>query len=104
MTDPIDLDRLSRILTEAGTQALGFFDTLADRAIEAKAPGDLVSDADRAVGVRHEVAGRLGLDGTVGESVEEAQRLCARFRQDSGQAVKVDRVGHGRILWLAVAG
>lgn len=51
MPAPIDLDRLTAILTEAGTQALGFFNTLGDRAIEAKAPGDLVSDADRAVEV-----------------------------------------------------
>jgi myo-inositol-1(or 4)-monophosphatase len=43
------LDTLSSILTEAGTQALGFFNTLNDRAVEAKAPGDFVSDADRAV-------------------------------------------------------
>lgn len=43
------LDTLSAILTEAGAQALGFFDTLNQRAVEAKAPGDLVSDADRAV-------------------------------------------------------
>lgn len=43
------LDALTTILSEAGAQALGFFDSLADRAVEAKAPGDLVSDADRAV-------------------------------------------------------
>ncbi len=49
MTDSTDLARLSSILTEAGTQALGFFNALGDRAVEAKAPGDLVSDADRAV-------------------------------------------------------
>jgi len=49
MTDPTDLARLSSILTEAGTQALGFFNTLGERSIEAKAPGDLVSDADRAL-------------------------------------------------------
>ncbi|HLQ18602.1 MAG TPA: inositol monophosphatase family protein, partial [Tabrizicola sp.] len=45
------LDTITRILTEAGTQALGFFDTLQQRAVEAKAPGDLVSDADRTVEV-----------------------------------------------------
>jgi myo-inositol-1(or 4)-monophosphatase len=45
------LDKLSAILTEAGAQALGLFDTLTQRAVEAKAPGDLVSDADRAVEV-----------------------------------------------------
>lgn len=49
MPIPIDLDNLTAILTEAGIQALDFFNTLGDRAIEAKAPGDLVSDADRAV-------------------------------------------------------
>lgn len=43
------LDTLSTILTEAGAQALDFFNSLGDRAVEAKAPGDLVSDADRAV-------------------------------------------------------
>ena len=43
------LDTLTTILTEAGAQALGFFNTLGERSIEAKAPGDLVSDADRAV-------------------------------------------------------
>ena len=71
MTDPIDLDRLSRILTEAGTQALGFFDTLADRAIEAKAPGDLVSDADRAVEatLRHLLARDFPGDGILGEEM-----------------------------------
>lgn len=45
------LDTLTAILTEAGTQALGFFNSLRQRAVEAKAPGDLVSDADRAVEV-----------------------------------------------------
>lgn len=49
MTDPADLTHLSAILTEAGTRALDCFDTLGDRTVEAKAPGDLVSDADRAV-------------------------------------------------------
>ena len=43
------LDRLTPILAEAGVQALGFFDTHQARSIEAKAPGDLVSDADRTV-------------------------------------------------------
>jgi myo-inositol-1(or 4)-monophosphatase len=43
------LDSLSQILTEAGAEALAFFDRLDRRAIEMKAPGDLVSDADRAV-------------------------------------------------------
>lgn len=43
------LDSLSQILTEAGAEALGFFDSLDHRTVEMKAPGDLVSDADRAV-------------------------------------------------------
>lgn len=43
------LDTLSTILAEAGVQALGFFDNLGQRTVEAKAPGDFVSDADRAV-------------------------------------------------------
>lgn len=45
------LDILSETLSEAGIQALGFFETMNRRAVEAKAPGDLVSDADRAVEV-----------------------------------------------------
>jgi myo-inositol-1(or 4)-monophosphatase len=40
---------LSSILTEAAAQSLAFFDSLATRQVEAKSPGDLVSDADRAV-------------------------------------------------------
>jgi myo-inositol-1(or 4)-monophosphatase len=51
MPSPDDLSHLTAILTEAGTQALGFFNTLGDRTVDAKAPGDLVSDADRAVEV-----------------------------------------------------
>lgn len=43
------LDTLTAILTEAGAQAQGFYNCLRSRTIEAKAPGDLVSDADRAV-------------------------------------------------------
>ncbi|MBN8629919.1 MAG: inositol monophosphatase [Rhodobacterales bacterium] len=46
---PDDLDGLTAILAESGSQALGFFDTLHQREVEAKSPGDLVSDADRAV-------------------------------------------------------
>ncbi len=49
MPDVFNLDDLTAILTEAGTQALGFFNTLSQRNVEAKSPGDLVSDADRAV-------------------------------------------------------
>lgn len=44
-----DLDCLTAILTEAGSRALGFFNSLHLREVEAKSPGDLVSDADRAV-------------------------------------------------------
>jgi myo-inositol-1(or 4)-monophosphatase len=43
------LDTLSPILTEAAIQSLAFFDSLTTRQIESKSPGDLVSDADRAV-------------------------------------------------------
>jgi myo-inositol-1(or 4)-monophosphatase len=43
------IDLLSGILAEASAQSLGFFETLAARQIDQKAPGDLVSDADRAV-------------------------------------------------------
>ena len=43
------LDTLSPILTEAAAQSLAFFNSLAARQIDAKSPGDLVSDADRAV-------------------------------------------------------
>ena len=49
MPDVFNLDSLTAILTEAAAQALGFFDTLGQRSVEAKSPGDLVSDADRAV-------------------------------------------------------
>jgi myo-inositol-1(or 4)-monophosphatase len=71
MTDPADLTRLAAILTEAGTQALGFFDTLGDRTIEAKAPGDLVSDADRAVEaiLRHLLAEHFPDYGILGEEM-----------------------------------
>ena len=65
------LDTLTTILTEAGTQALGFFNTLHRRTIEAKAPGDLVSDADRAVEVtlRHLLAQHFPNDGILGEEM-----------------------------------
>lgn len=43
------LDTLSPILTKAADQSLAFFDSLATRQVDAKSPGDLVSDADRAV-------------------------------------------------------
>lgn len=45
------IDTLTLILGEAGREASGLFDTMRHRAVEAKAPGDLVSDADRAVEV-----------------------------------------------------
>ena len=64
-------DTLSAMLTEAGTQALGFFNTLALRTVEAKAPGDLVSDADRAVEVtiRCLLAQHFPGDGILGEEL-----------------------------------
>jgi myo-inositol-1(or 4)-monophosphatase len=43
------LDTLTPILTEAAAQSLAFFNSLAARQVDAKSPGDLVSDADRAV-------------------------------------------------------
>jgi myo-inositol-1(or 4)-monophosphatase len=43
------LDTLTPILTEAATQSLAFFNSLAARQVDVKSPGDLVSDADRAV-------------------------------------------------------
>ncbi|MFM7444594.1 MAG: inositol monophosphatase family protein, partial [Tabrizicola sp.] len=65
------LDTLTTILTEAATQALGFFDTLQSRTIEAKAPGDLVSDADRAVEmtIRRLLARHFPGDGILGEEL-----------------------------------
>ena len=49
MTAPSDLSRLTEILNKAGAEALAFFNGMAARQVVAKAPGDLVSDADRAV-------------------------------------------------------
>lgn len=65
------LDTLSRILAEAGSQALGFFDSLQDRAVQAKAPGDLVSDADHAVELtlRRLLAQHFPGDGILGEEM-----------------------------------
>jgi myo-inositol-1(or 4)-monophosphatase len=65
------LDTLTQILTEAGTQALDFFDTLHQRAVQAKAPGDLVSDADRAVEMtlRRLLAQHFPGDGVLGEEM-----------------------------------
>lgn len=64
-------DTLSAILTDAGTQAIGFFNTLALRTVEAKAPGDLVSDADRAVEVtlRRLLAQHFPGDDVLGEEM-----------------------------------
>lgn len=45
------LDRLTAVLDTAAAQALGFFTRIAERQVETKAPGDHVSDADRAVEV-----------------------------------------------------
>jgi myo-inositol-1(or 4)-monophosphatase len=66
-----DLDHLMAILTEAGTEALAFFNTLHARTVEAKAPGDLVSDADRAVEVtiRRLLAQHFPADGILGEEM-----------------------------------
>lgn len=65
------LDTISTILTEAGTEALGFFNTLRARTIEAKAPGDLVSDADRVVEatIRRLLARHFPKDGILGEEM-----------------------------------
>ena len=49
MGAPSDLSRLTAILTEAGAEALAFFNGQGALAVETKAPGDFVSDADRAV-------------------------------------------------------
>jgi myo-inositol-1(or 4)-monophosphatase len=65
------LDTLTTILTEAGAQALGFFNSLQSRTIEAKAPGDLVSDADRAVEatIRRLLSHHFPTDGILGEEL-----------------------------------
>lgn len=65
------LGTLTQILTEAGDQALDFFDTLNQRAVQAKGPGDLVSDADRAVEVtlRRLLARHFPGDGILGEEM-----------------------------------
>ncbi len=79
MPTSINLDTLTSILTEAGTQALGFFHTLHQRTVEAKAPGDLVSDADRAVEVtiRRLLARHFPAEGILGE--EMGGTLSGRF-------------------------
>ena len=46
-----ELTLLSSILEEAGAEALAFFNRLGARKVDTKAPGDFVSDADRAVEV-----------------------------------------------------
>lgn len=65
------IDTLSLLLSEAGREALGYFDTLRQRAVEAKAPEDLVSDADRAVEVtlRRLLARHFPGDGILGEEM-----------------------------------
>lgn len=65
------LDTLSQILTEAGAEALGFFDRLDQRAVEAKAPLDLVSDADRRVEatLRRLLERHFPGDGVLGEEL-----------------------------------
>lgn len=65
------LDTLTTILTESGTQAKGFFNTLQSRTVEAKAPGDLVSDADRAVEatIRRLLVQHFPTDGILGEEM-----------------------------------
>ena len=65
------LDTLKAILTGAGTQSLGCFDTLHARTVETKAPGDLVSDADRAVEVtiRRLLARHFPGNGILGEEM-----------------------------------
>ncbi|MGL4237030.1 inositol monophosphatase family protein [Tabrizicola sp.] len=49
MTDNDSLATLGTILEQAGQQALGYFNSMAARTVDAKSPGDLVSDADREV-------------------------------------------------------
>lgn len=65
------LDTLASILAEAAAQSLAFFDSLSIRKIEAKAPGDLVSDADRAVELtlRRLLARHFPGDGVLGEEM-----------------------------------
>jgi myo-inositol-1(or 4)-monophosphatase len=65
------LDTLAALLTEAGAQALGFFDDLHQRVVEEKSPGDFVSDADRAVEatIRRLLAGHFTDDGILGEEM-----------------------------------
>ena len=65
------LDTLTAILTEGGTQAFGFFNALGERSVESKAPGDLVSDADRAVEatIRSLLARHFPTDGILGEEM-----------------------------------
>ena len=71
MPNSIDLDELTAILTEAGTQALGFYNTLQQRAVEAKSPGDFVSDADRCVEmtIRRLLSQHFPGDGILGEEL-----------------------------------
>lgn len=65
------LDTLSTLLVGAGTQAMGFFDSLHERSVEAKSSGDLVSEADRAVELtlRRLLAQHFPDDGILGEEL-----------------------------------
>lgn len=65
------LDTLTNILAEAGSQALGFFNTLNARIVASKAPGDFVSDADRAVEatIRRFLSQHYPGDGVLGEEM-----------------------------------
>jgi myo-inositol-1(or 4)-monophosphatase len=65
------LDTLTAILSDSGAQALDLFDSLHARRVEAKAPGDLVSDADRAVEatLRGLLAQHFPGDGILGEEM-----------------------------------
>ena len=71
MCSAICLDTLTAILARAGTEALTFFNTLHACTVEAKAPGDLVSDADRAVEVtiRRLLSQHFPADGILGEEM-----------------------------------
>lgn len=65
------LATLTTILTDAGAEALGYFESLATRSVAAKAPGDLVSDADRAdeVTLRRLLSQHFPGDGILGEEL-----------------------------------
>jgi myo-inositol-1(or 4)-monophosphatase len=79
MSTAVCLDALTAILTTAGAEALAYFNALSDRSVDTKAPGDLVSDADRAVEatVRQLLARHFPGDGVLGE--EMGGRPIGRF-------------------------